>query len=552
MLPDIMMVWLVLACSLPNFILFFTEPMPLIVRVANLLLFPPIWWWAAFTLRHPGRTIWDLFIAIFFSAFELVLLWLFGRDVIAVDMYLNLITTNPTEAGELLGNLWPSLVLVVVIYVPLLVFGVVYFKCQTPKNSPFRTKLSRQIIPGIIFVAGLISFFFCPAPYGRGYLAYSAIYPVNVAANLGIAIHRLYEVGHYKETSKDFTFHATSERPDSLPETYILVIGETSRADRWQLLNPGSDLRTNPRLLRRFQNPTDSTGALIAFPRAYSQSTTTHKAVPLMLSHLGARQYGDSITRVKSIITAFREAGFRTTFISNQLPNRSYIEFFESEADSLMYVPGLPTSDLLLPGMVKRILNDPNHQAKKNLIILHTYGAHFSYRDRYKDIDLEYKITPDNYSKASKKERPLLINSYDNNMIVVDSLLSSIISILTPRPGYTGMVYAGDHGEEIFDAEGLFLHATPFPTLNQLHVPFVVWVSPTLQKKMGVKTELDNRILPSSEAFSNTVMQMAGIRTPYLNLKTSALNKEAGDQDIYFLNDHNRAYPLSYYGIEIK
>ncbi len=44
-----------------------------------------------------------MFFLMFFAAFQLVLLYLYGRSVIAVDMFLNLVTTNPDEVNELLA-----------------------------------------------------------------------------------------------------------------------------------------------------------------------------------------------------------------------------------------------------------------------------------------------------------------------------------------------------------------------------------------------------------------------------------------------------------------
>ena len=58
------------------------------------------------------------------GAFQIVLLYLFGGSIIAVDMFTNLFTTNASEAGELLANIWPAVVFVCVIYIPLLVLGV--------------------------------------------------------------------------------------------------------------------------------------------------------------------------------------------------------------------------------------------------------------------------------------------------------------------------------------------------------------------------------------------------------------------------------------------
>ena len=62
-------------------------------------------------------------------------------------------------------------------------------------------------------------------------------------------------------------------------EIYVVVVGETSRADNWQLY--GYDRATNPRLSERED--------LIVFRRPLSESNTTHKSVPMLLSPLNAK-----------------------------------------------------------------------------------------------------------------------------------------------------------------------------------------------------------------------------------------------------------------------
>ena len=46
----------------------------------------------------------------------------------------------------------------------------------------------------------------------------------------------------------------------------------------------------------------------------------------------------DSIYHQKGIITAFKEAGFRTAFFSNQRYNHSFIDFFGMEADTYDFI----------------------------------------------------------------------------------------------------------------------------------------------------------------------------------------------------------------------
>jgi lipid A ethanolaminephosphotransferase len=109
-----------LSLMLPVVILAYTEQNPLWTTVSGILL--PLGLYTLFVSlsSRAGRMVWWGFIFVFFSAFQIVLSYLFGNSVVAADMFLNLLTTNPGEATELLGNIYPSVIAVCVIYLPLL------------------------------------------------------------------------------------------------------------------------------------------------------------------------------------------------------------------------------------------------------------------------------------------------------------------------------------------------------------------------------------------------------------------------------------------------
>lgn len=86
-------------------------------------------------------------------------------------------------------------------------------------------------------------------------------------------------------------------------EVYVMVVGETSRANNWGIYGYNRD--TNPKLSKVF--------GLTAFNHVLTESNTTHKSVPMLLSAVSACTF-DSIYHQKSIITAFKEAGFQTAF----------------------------------------------------------------------------------------------------------------------------------------------------------------------------------------------------------------------------------------------
>ena len=147
---------------------------------------------------------------------------------------------------------------------------------------------------------------------------------MNVCYNAVLAVERKMQVDNYYTTSEDFQFHATTQRNPEEKKVYIFVIGETGRALNWSLY--GYDKPTNP-CLEQIDN-------LLVFPDAITESNTTHKSVPLLLSAASAQNYS-AVYKQKSIVTAFTEAGFETLYCSNHRGNNSYIDFYAAEYETI-------------------------------------------------------------------------------------------------------------------------------------------------------------------------------------------------------------------------
>ena len=537
-----------LAASLvPNVALAFTEPMSAWGRAANILLPAGLYMLLLAWSRHVGRSVWCFFPVIFFAAFQIVLLKLYGRSVIAVDMFLNLVTTNPSEAGELLGSLTGIVIVDVVLFVPLLVWGALAWQRGRLLPPTFRR---RAALTGCVTAAvGALCVWGAYATPSPRYAVADDLYPLNVAYNLVLATQRTSALASYHTTSGSFTAHGRSERPDSLEELLIVVVGETSRAADWQLC--GYSRPTNPRLSQR--------RGLHAFSRALSESNTTHKAVPMLLSPLDASTFGDSIDLCKGLITPFREAGFHTSFISNQGRNHSYIDFFGEEAEEVLFLRDSltaaqmlhPITDLALLPHIERRLESP--RARKQLIVVHTYGSHFSYLDRYSDECRRF--TPDSYTGSSADQRDALVNAYDNSILATDLLLDSIISMADRCGVSTALIYTSDHGEDIFDdARGRFLHASPTPTFRQLHVPVLVWTS---EKFAALHPELvealeanRSRRVATSKSFYHTALQLGGVAAATRRDSLSLASPLFTEYPRIYLTDHNRPEPLTEAGFD--
>ena len=362
--------YFVLTLLIPNLVLLYTEPYS--IWSAEASLFIPMGFylmWSA-VLKRSGIMIWLAFPLVVLAAFQIVLLYLFGNSIIATDMFTNLLTTNPEEAGELLSNIYPSIIIVCAIYLPLLWFasrdiGQRHCLSKTARKNIALIGLSSFILGGL---------FLAPAykvSEDKRVLK-TDIFPVNVFYNIGLCGSEFRKMYRFEHTSEDFTYHARRTAEASKREIYVYVIGEASRAANWQLY--GYHRETNPCLTR--------TEGLVVFRNTVTQSNTTHKSVPLILSSVKTDQH-EELYRRKGLPALFKETGFKTWFLSNQRPQGAMIDKLAKDADSLVYLPE-PRYDMQLLEAMKRVIaEDPEHDL---LIILHCYGSHFTYHQRQFDL----------------------------------------------------------------------------------------------------------------------------------------------------------------------
>lgn len=525
---------------IPNAMLSATSDAPLIFKLTNIFL--PLGVYAL--LVSLTRRVWlSVLLSLplmVFAAFQIVLIYLYGGGIIAVDMLLNVATTSVGEASELLDNLLPAILLVVALYLPALAWAVyaAFKNSRAGNEARMRLRHCGVAVTSIAVVMLAMSYV--------GYYNYDAkrdLYPLNIACNIAEAAHRDSMSKNYASSSADFTYNAQSQRKPELKEVYMMVVGETSRADNWQLL--GYDRPTNPLLSQRKD--------VIAYHRALSESNTTHKSVPMILSHLDSRTFGDSIQYSKSIITAFKEAGYATAYISGQPRNHSYIDHFGEEAGSTVFCSDSDAhvKDGELVARVRECIDTAT--ANKLFIVVHTYGSHFNYRDRIPE-EFNY-FTPSDYTTASESVRTELINSYDNTIRYTDYVLNEMIETLNSPGTRAAMIYLSDHGEDIYDdARERFLHASPTPTYYQLHVPMLVWMSQTYRDAYPAKAanaeSLVNASISSTRAAFNTMLDIAEISTPYLHKDMSLVSSRYKAPERTYVNDYNECAPLALSGIK--
>ena len=548
-------VYAVVALLLPNIALCYTECLAPWACGVNVLLPLSLYMLFFSVAKRPGKMIWWAFIFVFFAAFQLVLLYLFGTGVIAVDMFLNLVTTNPGEAMELLDNLAPAVVGVFVVYLPLLILGGVNIRRDIRLSVSFQQRVRHWAMQ-----IGAIGLFCLLASYlvVDDYRMRNQLYPVNICYNLYLAFERNAASENYREASRDFKFDARSEHSATAPEVYVMVVGETARTHNFSLY--GYPRNTNPLLSK--------TPGIKAFPNVTTQSNTTHKSVPMLLSAASAEDF-ERLFHEKGILAAFKEAGFHTVFISNQLPNHSFIDFLGEQADEHYFLKKEDASqgnhydedllqklDEILP--LADASSSAHYRYRKLFVVLHSYGSHFNYQERYPRSFAYFK--PDSRSEAKPENRRDLLNAYDNTIRYTDYILHGIIERLQKWEGVqtktdgvydqptSAMLYTSDHGENIFDDErSLFLHAAPKASDYELHVPFIIWTSdgfskqyPDILKALG---ENRSKQVQSSLSAFHTMLGIGGIQTHYRQDEYSVASDKYHPVKLLYLDDHDEAIP---------
>lgn len=524
---------LVVALMLPVVSLTITEHNPLPIATIGVLL--PLGFYTIFAAlsSRSGRMVWVGFPFIFFSAFQLVLLYLFGNSVIAADMFLNLGTTNTNEAGELLGNIYPAVIVVCIIYIPIAIIAIRHMRLDIRLDSTIRKKMFTIGSSTIAF--GCVILFISGSHYDIKQILSDEVFPINASYNMGIAISENRKNNRFDHSSEGFTHNATRKTSPEKREIYVLVIGEASRAANWQLYGYGKE--TNPMLSQR--------NDITLFSSITTLNNTTHKSVPMILSSVHPSQH-EQIYNRSGLPALFNEAGFTTYFISNQAPQGAMIDNLARDAHHIEYLD-TAQDDYQLVQAIEQAIRDDSSQ--RMLFIIHSYGSHFSYHQRYPRAFAKFR--PDDDVAISHKNKELIVNAYDNSILYTDYILSKIIATLeAEEDACCAMLYCSDHGEDLFDTkQKRFLHSSPTTTYHQLHVASLAWFSPIYKELYGNKVaaaRLNEEAPATTYSIFHTLADMADIISPYIDIEASLVNHrfDYSAKRIY-LNDHNKAIPLN-------
>lgn len=244
------------------------------------------------------------------------------------------------------------------------------------------------------------------------------------------------------------------EKPPFSNKLFVIIIGESQRADHLGLFSYAKNTTPNLNTIK------DALHSI----KAVSGGTNTWTSLPAILS-LSDMQGHVDISR--NIINLSNKAGYKTWWISNQaqisrwdfgvssIANQSDYSFFSSEEG----YKNIPPDSAILPRFLK-ILKMAKNNPENDLVILHLYGSHPDFEDRY----------PDNFNIFNNSS---VASKYDNSMLFTDSVLYRAFRIIKRFDG--DFIYFADHGLVNESSPRLaYKHdVRDKPSLDSVIVPFL-------------------------------------------------------------------------------
>lgn len=276
-----------------------------------------------------------------------------------------------------------------------------------------------------------------------------------------------HSIRSYKTAYQGFSYGALSKEDRSVAETYVVVIGESARYANFGI--DGYYRQTTPLLSKMSR--------LMVFKDFYSTANCTLFSLPLMLTRFGADDF-DKVYSEKSLVSAFKESGFSTFWISNQGllsdPGASFIMDIDKIYDFSGYQNQI--SDGVVLPCLDEILAD---SSLKKCIFINLMGNHVAYNARHPDSFNVFRPSLSDGSRAAMaRNKEYFVNSYDNSVLYQDYILSQIITKVDSTSVMSFVMYFSDHGESLFDEGSETLGHTGDPPLpEQVHIPFFLWVS---------------------------------------------------------------------------
>ena len=362
------------------------------------------------------------------------------------------------------------------------------------------------------------------------------VYPCNVFLSIKNG-YKIFNGFKFQSAEiDDFLFYATPKYQMEEKEIYVLVIGETARYTSFSI--NGYYRETTPLLAE--------TSNIVSFSDVYTQSNSTVFSMPMLLTRSSVLNF-DAHKKEKTVVDAFKEAGFSTYWIGNQSYDDAFVQSIASRTtDTFIAIKDFEDVDCFDEYLWKYFDEILSKNEQKQFIVIHTLGSHFRYNLRYPDTFIKFQPTLTgltNHAMISRKIKEELVNSYDNSILYTDFFLANTIKKIDKKDAVSYLFYISDHGENIYDNDSdMIFHGSAQPAKEEIHVPLITWVSDKYntyfsEKAQAIKDNIDKKT--SSQVVFYSLLDMANIDIKGNDLSRSIANPTMTEDSIRYVMTPN-------------
>lgn len=433
--------------------------------------------------------------------------------------------TNPAEISEFLDLYVDSKLF---IYSGILCFLIISFFIKRTKTAlEFFSKYSAKLKIGMVLV-------FVISLKLSGFII--ANFPFQVLKGSVSYIYETYKFSDLKLDQPYGSFEDVVFKGDSTLHTFVLIIGESNA--RRQMGMYGYERETTPMLSKRKDE-------LIIYTDVISSESHTIESLQ------DALIFKDFETQMESsVIQLMNQAGFKTFWLSNQMPIGIYetlLTKLSKASDHYVYTNTTrwgsvtPFDEVLLPHLDKAL----EDKAPKKFIVINLLATHANYNLRYPKEFNNFKTNPP--TRFPSKSNFEIINHYHNSISYVDYLVNTIIDKVKSQHGKNYVLYFSDHGEEVFFDRNFVGHNdSDIPTRSMFEIPFFVWTSTEFDSTYNFEIEVERPYILSD--FIHSLSDLSQIYFSKLENKKSIFSENFRakkriiandiDFDVYFDNEN--------------
>lgn len=474
---------------------------------------------AHFSVRRPLFLHLALLPLYLTTTVDLFLLEAFGTRL--TSAYVTIFLGNRSDTADFISSFFRPILVVAIAFPVIYINGLYHIGALRKPRSPKLMGLTAVALAGAYALLLRQLHLYRGEPIQSVLLdiaAHETSAPMGAIFQTGLAL-KLHSDGLKTVARRSSFSFGASKAPLPGEEIYVWVIGESSRPESWSLFGYSRD--TTPRL--------GAIPGIITLPNMMTTAPETQLAVPSMLSLRPITDW-PSIQAQKSVVAAFDEAGFKTYWLSTQDVDgwSGLIPQVAAEAGTLRYFS--QSLDGALLNEFRAILEREPKGDGKLFIVLHTKGSHFEYKNRYPTGFSQF-VTP----HGARRDR--FVDAYDNSVLYTDWFLAELISMLDERNTPAALLYASDHGENLFDDDRQLLGHTR-GTEHDLSTASFFWLSDELRARdpARVSNLLQHAELPLSLSnLSHSMLELSGIEAPARDLRMSVFSSQFELHPRYYL-----------------